>query len=337
MRFLAAADLHIKDRAGCAVLERLLKVRREQGCDAVLLGGDLLDTPFVGRETEEAVRGLLTEAGCPVFLAAGNHDPLAVTALYRSLPDHVQVFPAELSGYTVAEWVRVFGYSAAREQVETRFLAGFSAPADGVNILVAHGKPDGGAGDFQPISTEELAGSNLQLAVVGHIHKGEQRQAGGCLLLVPGIPEGRGWDETGEKFVWVVDTAPFSVRPVSVATRSFAEYEVDLSLCKDTGEMLAAMEAVTAPPEVEFRLILVGTVAESPAPAIRIYEEQSGREVKDCTDTFGLPEELEKQNTLQGAFVRRAMAELRAAPPEERPRLEAALRLGLQALKEARR
>ena len=317
-------------------MARVLQAAKENGCKAVLIGGDLLDHPFIDGETEQALRTLLEAAGCPVFLAAGNHDPLAVTAAYRSLPANVQVFPGEMTCYTLGEGVRIFGYSAVREQVDTRFLAGFSAPADGVNLLVAHGQMDGNAGDFQPISAEELAGSRLRLALLGHIHKGEQRNVGSCRLLVPGIPEGRGWDETGEKFVYLIETDPFSVQPLSVAARKFMEYEVDLSACKDTGEMLAAMEGVTAPEEVEFRLILVGTAGESPAPAMAAYTERTGREVKDRTDSFGSPEELEKQNTLQGAFVRRAMAEIRAASPEERPRLEAALRLGLQALKEAK-
>ncbi|MBQ6798137.1 MAG: hypothetical protein IJP11_02740 [Oscillospiraceae bacterium] len=83
-------------------------------------------------------------------------------------------------------------------------------------------------------------------------------------------------------------------------------------------------------------MILVGTACEDPTPAVQAFTERTGREVKDRSDTFGSIEELRQQNTLQGAFVRRALAELEAASEEERPRLELALRLGLQAMKEAR-
>ncbi|MBQ8893435.1 MAG: metallophosphoesterase family protein [Clostridia bacterium] len=336
MKFLASADLHIRKKEDCALLARLLQAAKDAGCGAVLIGGDLLDTPFIEEETENAVRALLGAAPCPVFLVAGNHDPLAITALYRDLPAHVQVFPAEMTAYTLADGVRLYGYSALREQVDTRFLAGFSAPEGGINILLAHGQMDGSHGDFQPISAEELAGSNLQLVILGHIHKGEQRRVGGCRLLVPGIPEGRGWDETGDKYLYIIDTEQLSAEPLSVASRRFMEYEVDLTDCRDTGEMLAKMESLEIPANVEYRLILVGTACESPAPAVQAFIEKTGREVKDLTDTFSSLKELRGQNTLQGAFVRRAMAEIEAASPEERPRLERALRLGLQALKEAR-
>lgn len=336
MRLLAAADLHIRKKEDAAVLARLLQKAKEAKCGAVLLGGDLLDGPFADAETENAVLTLLGAMPVPVFLAAGNHDPLTVTGLYQKLPAGVHCFPGVMTAYTLAEGVRLFGYSAEREQSDRHPLAGFTAPAGGINILLAHGQMDGGRGSFQPVSAEELAGSNLQLAILGHIHKGEQRRIGSCHLLVPGIPQGRGWDETGEKFVYIIDTDGLIIEPCSVAERRFMEYAVELTDCGSTGEMLAKMEAVEIPPDVTARLILVGSVAEDPAPAAQVYAEKYGREVKDQTDSFGSVEALRGQNTLQGAFVRRAMAEIEKADPAERPRLERALRVGLQALKEAK-
>ena len=100
--------------------------------------------------------------------------------------------------------------------------------------------------------------------------------------------------------------------------------------------MLARMEAVEIPNHVVGRLILIGSPAADPAAAIGVYTERHGREVKNQTDPSLAVELLCKQNTLQGAFVRRALAEMEGASPEARPLLEQALRLGLEALKEAR-
>lgn len=340
MRFLASADLHIRKKEDCALLARILQTAKDTACGAVLLGGDLLDSPFIDDQTESALLTLLGAAPCPVFLVAGNHDPLEVTAFYRKLPQGVYCFPAAITAVTLAQGVRLFGYSAPREQNPEHLLAGFTAPSGGVNILLAHGQTDGGRGSFQPLSAEELIHANLQLAVVGHIHKGEQRMVGDCHLLVPGIPEGRGWDETGEKWVYVIDADPVGgicIEACSVAERWYMEYPVDLTDCNEPAEMLAKMESTEISAGVIGRLILVGSVAESPAPAIQIYTEKYGREVKDQTDTFGSVEVLREQNTLQGAFVRKAMAEIQQAAPADRPRLEAALQLGLRALKEAKR
>ena len=83
-------------------------------------------------------------------------------------------------------------------------------------------------------------------------------------------------------------------------------------------------------------MILTGAPTMDPSAAAKIYSEQTGREVKDQTDPALSADLLQKQNTLQGAFVRKAMAAIEAADPADRPRLEEAMRLGLQALKEAR-
>lgn len=339
MRILATADLHIRNKEDAAVLARILQQAKDTACKAVLIGGDLLDKPFIDEATEEAVLTLLGAAPCPVFLVAGNHDPLAVTALYCRLPGGVQIFPAEWTCYALGEGVYLHGYSAAREEGESLIPAGFSVPSEGVHILLAHGSPEGSVGSFAPISAEALAEAGFQLAVVGHVHKSDRRQIGRCLRLVPGIPQGRGWDETGERFVYLIEINDGSItaEPCRVAEKLYLELEVDLTGCADGGEILSIMERVEIPEGAEVRLILIGQPEESPQAAARLYTERTGREVKDKTDFFSSLELLREQNTLQGAFVRHAMAEIEVADPADRPHLEAALRLGLKALKEAGR
>ncbi len=336
MRILATADLHISERAEVRLLARVLAAAKERGCGAVLIGGDLLDHPFPDAATEQEILSLLGGAEMPILLTAGNHDPLDLTALYRNLPAGCFCFPEAITAVTLADGVRVFGYSAPRRAGEDRPLAGFRAPHDGVNILLAHGQVDGT--DFRPITSADLAESGLQAAVIGHIHKGERRDIGGCRLLVPGIPEGRGWDELGDKFVYILEIAPsgaVSFEAVSVAERCYREVSVDLTGCIEE-EVLPRLEGVEIPADTVARLVLVGSPACDPAPAARIYAERQGREVVDRTDPSLSVAVLKEQKTLQGAFVRRALAEIEAADPKERPLLEEALRLGLNALKEAR-
>lgn len=336
MKLLATADLHIRRQEDTAVLARILQAAKEYEAQALLIGGDLLDRPFLEPSVEDAVRRLLSGAGCPVFLVAGNHDPKEVTALYQNLPEGVYLFPETLAGVTLSEDVRLWGYSAAREQGGSHPLQGFSAPQGAVNILLGHAQVDGGSESFCPISSETLANSGLDLAILGHIHKGEQRRIGGCRLLIPGIPEGKGFDELGEKFIYLIDTASMQIEPIAVAEKIWREYPIDLSGCAEDAAILERLMAVEIPANTVGRLILQGSPSADPASAAAIYTERTGREIKDRTDPSLSVEVLKKQNTLQGAFVRRAMAEIQAADEADRPRLEEALRLGLQALKEAR-
>ena len=83
-----------------------------EGCDLVLLAGDIFDGPY-SREGYEAVYRALERMEVPVFVAPGNHDP------YRDLspwvrepwPENVYIFKRqEISSYAIRELdCRVYG------------------------------------------------------------------------------------------------------------------------------------------------------------------------------------------------------------------------------------
>ena len=47
MKLLATADLHIRNLQDTAILARILQAAKEQNAQALLIGGDLLDRPFL--------------------------------------------------------------------------------------------------------------------------------------------------------------------------------------------------------------------------------------------------------------------------------------------------
>lgn len=337
MRFLVTADLHIQKADRLPLLERLLRLGEEKGCDALLIGGDLLDSPFPEEAVEVAIPRLFAAWKKPIFLVAGNHDPLALTALFKKMPENVTLFPEALTAFSLGKNLRLYGYSAKREQSTKNPLAGLRIPQGEVAILLGHSHFQGT--DFQPVHPEELANSGLALAILGHIHKGEQRRIGATRLLVPGIPEGRGWDETGEKYVYILDAddeGRIMLEPCSIAQVRYREQEVDLSDCKSAEEIFGRMEAHLPSADTRLRLILSGESGEEAEIAARLFSQRHEMEVLNRTIPRLPLEALREQNTLQGHFIRRAMEEIEAASPAERPLLEEALRLGLLAMKEAR-
>ena len=86
------------------------------------------------------------------------------------------------------------------EQPES-LLAGFTAPADGkCHIGLLHGELDGAEARYGPIRREEAAASGLCYLALGHVHKRTAPLTlGRTVCAWPGCPEGRGFDELGEK------------------------------------------------------------------------------------------------------------------------------------------
>ena len=92
---------------------------------------------------------------------------------------------------------------------------GFAAPRDGrIHLMALHGDVEG-KGRYGPIALEDIAASGLTYLALGHIHacSGLQK-AGDTYWAYPGCPEGRGFDELGDKGVLVVTVDDGRVRRV---------------------------------------------------------------------------------------------------------------------------
>jgi DNA repair exonuclease SbcCD nuclease subunit len=83
LRLIHSSDLHVDDGRGSAGLAAVLRTARRLEADLVLLAGDTFDSHMVGAATVERARALLAEAGLPVVILPGNHDPATGDSVYR--------------------------------------------------------------------------------------------------------------------------------------------------------------------------------------------------------------------------------------------------------------
>lgn len=239
MKILCSADWHLDApmAKGDAALQKellaipgkLSELCREEGCDLVLLAGDLFDGPC-SPESLNALRKALTEMAVPVFIAPGNHDHMAVG------PWKTELFPENVHIFTEARLTSVFlpeqnatvwgaGYSSMDCP---GLLEGFTADGTGVNIGILHGDPTIAASPNCPVTHLQVENSGLALLAMGHIHKGDSFTAGKTLCAWPGCPMGHGYDETGVKGALIItleDTA--SARFVALDTPRFFDYETE--------------------------------------------------------------------------------------------------------------
>ena len=234
------------------LLSRLADLAEEEGADLVLLSGDLLDGGETYQETVEALSHALGQIKAPVFIAPGNHDPYGPRSAYAGTawPDNVHIFTSvQPEGVELPELgCVVHGAAFTTPQADRSPLMGFSAPRDGrIHLMTLHGDV-AGQGRYGPIRPEDIAESGLTYLALGHIHacSGLQR-AGETCWAYPGCPEGRGFDETGEKgvlSVTVEDDHTVSARFVPLAGRRYEIVEADVT-GKDSAE--AALRAVLPP------------------------------------------------------------------------------------------
>ncbi len=247
------------------LLSRLADLAEEEGADLVLLSGDLLDGGETYQETVEALSHALGQIKAPVFIAPGNHDPYGPRSAYAGTawPDNVHIFTSvQPEGVELPELgCVVHGAAFTTPQADRSPLMGFSAPRDGrIHLMTLHGDV-AGQGRYGPIRPEDIAASGLTYLALGHIHAcSGMQQAGETCWAYPGCPEGRGFDETGEKGVLAVtvdDQGAVSARFVPLAGRRYEIVEADVT-GKDSAEE-ALREVLPASPTGDCcRILLTG-------------------------------------------------------------------------------
>ena len=339
LKILHAADLHLDSPfealpAGKAAIRRaeqrrllgaLAELAAAEEVDLVLLSGDLLDSNSSYFETGEELVACLRRMAVPVFIAPGNHDPYVPGSPYARLrmPENVHVFTENALRSVVLPELNARVYGAAfTGRSSPALLTDFRAADEpGVwKLLCLHGEFGNPLSSYDPVTEEELAASGLSYAALGHIHTASGlRKAGDTWFAWPGCPEGRGFDECGEKTVNLVtldDAGGCELKTASVSARRYAILPRDV-----------------------YRIVLTGETESAP-DLRKLYANLSEMffelQLRDETRLRRSVWESAGEDSLRGIFLKKLRQRYDgAADDEERKQIEQAARWGLAALNNA--
>ena len=208
--------------------EEFGKSLRGYRLDAVVIGGDLFDSPrpdansvLVAQDVVKVIR----ECG-PVYGIDGNHD--------LSNGDWLRVIGVEPLGDGQVAKVGDLKMCGLHYRNGRDFIAAIRDMVDrGVkaDILVAHfalaemgggGTSDTGVQEICPL----LEKIGVKCVLMGHIHIPEARMWNGILFVNPGSTEMKSSNEPRDKYYFVVDTDTWSATEVPIMTRPIADDEI---------------------------------------------------------------------------------------------------------------
>ena len=273
MKILHTADWHLDAPfAGASALQRealrcelrkipgkIVQIAKNEMCDLILIAGDVFDGIHTA-DSLQAVQNAFSGCGIPVFITPGNHDYCAPGSpwLDQVWPENVHIFTGGMESIPLPELdCRIYG--AGYQSMDCPgLLDGFAAEGlERFQIGLLHGDPGAASSPYCPITTAQVRSSGLDYVALGHIHKAGQFTAGDTLCAWPGCPMGRGFDETGEKGIYIVELEDeVKLRFLPLDTPKFFDLEVNT-----TDGTMAALEAVL--PSVQtsdvYRLTLTGS------------------------------------------------------------------------------
>lgn len=356
IRLIHASDFHLDSPFSALTEEKALERRREQrqlleklkvaaiekNADIILLSGDLLDSDKAYGETYLQLAKTLSEIPSRIFIAPGNHDYYSARSPYAvsKWPENVHIFKTmQVSRVCVPEMDLTVWGAAFFAETSKPLLRDFEVSDKAmINVMALHGDLRNVASNYNPISENEICCSGLDYLALGHQHafSGLQK-AGGTYYAYPGCPEGRGFDETGEKGIIYaqVDKTGCKLEFLPLGGRRYEILEVDLSRCEDIISAVDAALPCGSERDI-YRLILKGVWNRDPdiKKISELFENRFySLEVRDSTDIRSDIWAQTEEDTLRGLFLKRMKKKYEMANnPQERETIILAVRFGLAAL-----
>ncbi len=362
VKILHTADIHIGAKEGflksaaqkrrletLLTFERIIDLAIEKQVDIITIAGDLFDSNNLEEHFVDTVFSVIERCKIPTVFAAGNHDPLNSESPFvtRDLPDNLFVLGKEDECITFEELsLKVYGRSFDNVYLKGEESFTLNTSEDYVNLMVQHGELKSDlSSDYNSITPTFVKNCKMDYIALGHVHKRTPiGKIGNTSFAYSGCPEGQGFDELEEKGVFVGEIGKniCNLEFVPVSKRKHIHHKTDISgLCsteeiynkileelnqsfgKNFGENLYKIELIGYfEPQNELRLKEL---------LARLEEVLYFVKIKDSTDLKLDFDELAKEPTLKGIFVKRMLERIEKADDSDKEKYKKALKIGLKA------
>ena len=335
LKIIHCADVHF-DSAMSGLDTKKVNIRRDEmkrtfkriidlskNADMLIIAGDLFDGRNVSKSTLDFLKGEFSKIpDTKVYIIGGNHDFVSADSVYRTFAfgNNVHVFGTETECIETPEY-DIYGASFKTANDEREMLSGFSVKnPDKINIGVFHANL--GGTDYNPVKVSDIEKSGFDYLAMGHIHKAsEMNKAGATYYAYCGCPEGRGYDETGEKGVYAIELTKGNILSadfVPVCERMYFDEKIDVTDISCYDEILYRINEKYKGEKHIYRFTLTGK--NNMAIDTDILRERIGGfsvVVRDKTEPAVDIEKLSQEFSLKGLFARFALADRENISEEE--------------------
>ena len=286
--------------------DRIADIAIREGCDLMLLSGDLFDGEY-SRESCEAVYRALDRVEIPVFIAPGNHDCYSEKSpWFREIwPGNVHIFKHQAISSVRLDALdcRVYGGAFTGPECPS-LLEGFRAVGkDRWALMVLHGDPSAADSPYCPVTAAQVREAGLDYVALGHIHAAGRFGAGAGMCAWPGCPQGRGYDETGLKGVLIAELdQTANVRFIPLDGPRFYDLETEAG-----DDPVGAVERLLPAEGTEdfYRIHLTGEVRGNVMDRLRgRFENYPNLKLLDQTVPAGDLWETGGEDSLEGIYFR---------------------------------
>ena len=349
MKLVHTSDIHLDSPMTSKLSPREARERRREltesfrklteeatkiGASAVIIAGDLFDNERVSARTIDSVMGIIENAeGINFFYLPGNHEKNRIAESGVTIPENLIIFGSEWTTYRFGD-ITISGCT----EIKAGMFSSLNLTPDKINIAVLHGELSDKTSAPDKIGLSELCTTNIDYLALGHYHSySETEFAPGKRAVYSGTPEGRGFDEVGDKGYVIIDTDSGAVTShfVKRSTRTLHSVSVDVSGTDREIEIENRLShAVSQIPHTDLvRAVLVGEYEpgvkrDTEALALRFKDRFFHFEVKDTSRMRISSDDYKNDKSLKGEFIRLVLSREELCDTEK----EAIIECGIRAL-----
>lgn len=322
------------------IFRKIIDYIKEKEIPYFFIAGDLYEHNCIRESTIEYINNLFkTIPNTKIFISPGNHDPFLKNSFYNNYTwsNNVTIFTSRPEKIELED-VNIYGFGfddfySSRVDIENIKID----DNEKLNFLIIHGTLDGSDSAenmYNPISRRTLEDIGFDYVALGHIHKRSYSGENGRIVY-PGSTISLGFDEQGEHgmIVGEIEKDKLNLDFISLDPKAFEEKDIDISDLNSEEDLLETLNGLKLDENFFYKINLTGARKFE----ININEikkmilKDTILKVKNRTKLDINIQEISKETTLAGMFVKEIMEELEKGS-YDREYLMDVLEIGMQIL-----
>ena len=256
------------------VFKNIIDLAIDENIEVLLIAGDVFDNLTVNKNTLFFISDQIRRIkNIKVFISPGNHDPYNEKSFYSMInwPENVYIFKGDMEFKEVEELNLIVWGAGFRNNYENEtLLRGINVDNDKINIMLLHGEiaSTNSKNEYNPIYINDIYKSNVDYIALGHRHKFSGiLKEGMTTYAYSGCPQGRGFDEEGEKGVIIgeVYKCGTNLEFFPVYKRKYVTKEIDITGTNNYDEVVFKVLSDLSDEEIYknfYKIILKGELKE---------------------------------------------------------------------------
>lgn len=356
MKFVHIADMHfdspftvLSTKSNLGDIRRLEQRKafkkvidyiKENNVDYLFISGDLYEHEYIKESTIEYINNLFKEIpNTKVFITPGNHDPYIKNSIYETynFNENVYIFKDKLEKYEDI-YANIYGMAFTEFYMNTSPLENIEiSKTNKPNILIVHadlnGVRDKEGFSYNPISERKLVSLGFDYVALGHIHK--TNFSLNNRIIYPGSTISFGFDELGDHGMVVgeIKNGNLKTEFIKLDDREFTELRLNVEMFNSKEDLIEHLIGLKLKDNIIYKIILVGkrNFEINTREILDTISSDKILKLKDETSLNYNLEEISKENTLKGIFVKEAL-KLLSTGDYTKEEIEKAIEIGLEAM-----